>query len=96
MGDWDTAILMCVRDIGKEAMLQQIYRKIGNYIQLSNKHLEGTQYGGRPAFQHEVRSFISNLCDSGYLVRLDRGVYSITEKGLKRINIDLNLEDLDV
>jgi hypothetical protein len=43
MGDWEIAILMCVKDLGKEAMLQQIYRRIGNYIELSPKHLEGTQ-----------------------------------------------------
>jgi uncharacterized protein YwgA len=85
---------MCIRDIGSKAMLQQIYRKIGNHIELTPKHLEGTQYGGRPAFQHEVRSFISNLCDSGYLIKLDRAEYSLTEKGKKRI--DLNHDDFDI
>jgi hypothetical protein len=93
-GDWEIAILMGVKDIGKEAMLQQIYRKIGNYIELSPKHIEGIQYGGRPVFQHEIRSFISNLCESGCLIRLDRGLYSITEKCEKRIEFDL--EDLDI
>ncbi|MGO9620798.1 MAG: winged helix-turn-helix domain-containing protein [Desulfobaccales bacterium] len=94
MAVWEIAILMCVRDIGKEAMLPQIYRNIGNYIELGPNHLEGTPYGGRPAFQHEVRSFISNLCKLGYLVREDRGCYSMTDKGRKRI--DLDFEDLDI
>jgi hypothetical protein len=94
MSTWEIAILICIRDIGNEAMLQQIYRTIGKYIELGPEHLKETPYGGRPAYQHAVRSYISNLCDSGYLLRLDRGVYSITEKGKKRIDFDF--DDLDI
>jgi restriction endonuclease Mrr len=85
MGDWEFAILSCVNDLGTEVMLQQIYRRIGNYITLTENHLRPTVYGGRPAYQHEVRGYISNLYEKGRLQRLDRGVYSITEKGRKFI-----------
>jgi hypothetical protein len=80
----------------KKQCCSKFYRKIGNYIELGPKHLEGTPYGGRPAFHHAVRSYISKLCESSYLERLDRGLYSITEKGKKRIDFDLNLEGLDI
>jgi hypothetical protein len=88
MGDWNFAILSCINGLGKEVTLQQIYRRIGNYITLTEDHLKATVHGGRPAYQHEVRSYISNLCEEGYLQRLDKGVYSITEKGKKFITLD--------
>jgi hypothetical protein len=36
MGTWEIAILMSIRDIGDEAILEQIYRMIGKYRELGH------------------------------------------------------------
>ena len=78
---WAKAILMCVRGLGGKASLRQIYNDIGQYRKLSSGHRKETVWSRRPAFQHEVRSFISGLVKSGALSRPSRGVYEITQKG---------------
>lgn len=87
MNIWEVAILKTVRSIGGKASLQQIYDILekGNFIRLSNYDLRETQWNGRPAYQHQVRSHISNLVQAGELSRISRGVYTITENGRKRI-----------
>ena len=96
MGTWEIAILTCLKNIGKEAMLSEIYRCIENSEIITQKHLE-PKWDDRPGFQHDVRSYISKLEKSGFLERVGSvgsGVYSITEKGKKRI--DFNFDDLDI
>jgi len=78
---WAKAILMCVKDLGGKASLRQIYTDIAKYKTLSVGHRKQTVWGHRPAFQHEVRSFISGLVESGALRRVSRGVYEITQQG---------------
>jgi hypothetical protein len=85
MNVWEIAILKCIEALGGNAALQHIYGALGKFKQLSPTHLKATIHGGRPAYQHQVRSHISNLCASGELVRMSRGNYSLTEKGRKRI-----------
>ena len=70
-----------------EVDLRDIYRDIGSFIELTSEHLEATQWGGRPAYQHQVRSHITNLCQAGYLIKVSRGRYLITEKGCQRIGL---------
>ena len=85
MNVWEIAILRCIKELGGVANLNQIYGKIGNFIDLKKSHIRETVYGGRPAFQHQVRSHITNLCQESELRWEARGRYSITDKGLKRI-----------
>jgi hypothetical protein len=85
MGNWEIAILKCINGLGNEAMLPQIYRKLGDYILLTNKHKEGSPLSGRPMYQHGVRSVISKLCQKGDLIRVNRGCYSLTRQGGGRI-----------
>ena len=63
----------------------------GAFVGLGPENLRKTNYGGRPAYQHQVRSHLTNLTQSGDLKKLDRGVYSITAAGRKRIAIDNDL-----
>ncbi len=81
---WEFAILEIINGLGGDGCLQEIYAKLEEFYPLSDHALRETIYGGRPGYQHEVRSFISNLCKKGDLVRLERGCYSLTEKGRKR------------
>jgi predicted transcriptional regulator of viral defense system len=40
--------------------------------------------GGRPAYEHIVRSTIHNLQEAGYLARVGRGRYCLTDSGKTR------------
>ena len=82
---WEVAILKCINTLGGKASLTEIYQKIGEFILLNEYHLRKTIWGGRPAYQHQIRSHLSNLCDSGDIYRISRGFYSITAKGHNRI-----------
>ena len=86
MNVWHSAILRIVASHGGTVALQQIYRSLqsGTFMRLSQDHHKETQWGGRPAYQHQVRSHISDLVQAGDLTRVSRGVYAITEKGRKR------------
>ena len=82
---WDFAILQIINDLGGDGCLQEIYARLEEFYELSVDDLRETVYSGRPAYQHQVRSFVSKLWrKKGYLVRLERGCYSLTETGRKR------------
>lgn len=85
MNIWEIAILKSIESFGEKATLQQIYRRLNNFIKLTENDLRETQWEGRPAYQHQVRSHITNLCQAKELKRIFRGCYSLTEKGRKRI-----------
>ena len=78
---WAEAILTAIGDLGGKATLKQVYSGVPKYRVLSREHLKETVWGGRPAFQHEVRSFVSGLVASGKLHKVSRGMYQLTEEG---------------
>jgi len=83
---WEIAILKSVKaNGGKKVKLQAIYIKLPTFIDMDAKDLRETKWGGRPAYEHQVRSHISNLRQKGDLFRVSRGLYSISDKGIKRI-----------
>lgn len=86
MSDWHIAILKSYDHHGGCADYAQIYETIGKFITLTANHMRATVYGGRPAYQHELRSFVSDLCEAGDLRRVGRGKYCLTAKGKKRIS----------
>lgn len=65
---------------------QQIYAALesGEILRLTEEQLSTTQWQGRPAYQHWVRSYLSNLTERGDLERTGRGVYRLTEQGRRR------------
>lgn len=85
MNIWEVSILKSIASLGGEATLSQIYDRIQSFIEMTENDLKETQWGGRPAYQHQVRSHISNLCQEGSLRRLSRGRYVLTTKGKSRI-----------
>jgi len=87
MNVWEIAILKSMNSLGGEAGLQQIYEILPSFIQLTEEDLRETKWGGRPSYQHQVRSHITNLCQASELSRVSRGSYSLTEKGRKRIGV---------
>lgn len=87
MNRWEIAILKSIANRGGEADTQQIYTDMesGAFISLTENDLRITKYGDRPAYQHQVRSHLSNLMQSKDIHKVSRRVYSITAKGMRRI-----------
>ncbi|MGH7410329.1 MAG: hypothetical protein ACREJ6_04615 [Candidatus Methylomirabilis sp.] len=85
MNTWEIEILNSVNQLGGEADLRQIYGRLEKNIRLGRDHLRPTRWGGRPAYQHQVRSHISNLCETGQLRWVSRGRYAITAAGRPRL-----------
>ena len=86
MNHWEIAILKSIKSIGGEAKNQQIYKELlsfKKFLNLTKRHLRITY--GRPAYKHDVRSNIANLKQAGELKWISRGCYSLTEKGIERI-----------
>ena len=85
MNTWEIAILKSIKQLGGKAGYPEIFKELPKFIELTEKHRRITKWGGRPAFQHQVRSHITNLCQSGDLNRVARGRYSLTLSGITRI-----------
>ena len=73
------AIYKSVESLGGEVYLQEIYEEILNRKDLTERALRRTKWGERPAYHHIIRSYISNMCQSGLLQRVSRGRYKIVE-----------------
>jgi hypothetical protein len=86
MNTWELAILRTIAEAGGELDLQGIYRGVGGFIRLSGEHLQLTAWSGRPAYHHQVRSHISNLCQVTQLRSVARARYVITSAGRSRIS----------
>ena len=71
------AIYQSIESLGGEACLQKIYEEILNHKDLTERALRITKWGERPAYHHIIRSYISNMCQSGLLYRTSRGCYKI-------------------
>lgn len=84
MNLWEVAILKSIICLGGQPDLAEIYERPPAYINLTKDDLRETRWRGRPAFQHQVRSHIANLCQAGELYRVSRGRYSVTQKGERR------------
>ena len=87
MNVWEKAILRSIHSRGGQADTRQIYDDMesGTFIVLTKEHLKKTEHGGRPKYQHQVRSHLSNLKQAGDVDKAERGKYSITKQGKIRI-----------
>ena len=88
MNIWEIAVLKSIEHRGGHANNQQVYADMesGKFITLHPDHLRATEYGGRPAYQHQVRSHLTNLLETGDLVRPLRGNYKLTAQGRRRLS----------
>jgi ribosomal protein S19E (S16A) len=85
MNRWEIVILTGFHSLGGQADLQGLYGFLEKETPMPKQHLRSTQYGGRPAYQHQVRSHVSNLVQSGALRRVERGRYALTPLGRERL-----------
>lgn len=84
MNIWEIKILEIITSNAGTASLKHIYCKLPQYINLTSKHNEIIY--NAPRYHHQTRAHIDDLMDSGYLIRISRGVYSSTSKGQLRIS----------
>ena len=83
---WELSILQCINSLGGRSCLKGIYDKISDFVELTEDHRK-EEYG-RPAYHNQIRSHITNLCQSGEITKISRGCYSLTEKGQKKVSKD--------
>lgn len=79
---WEMAVLRCINSLGRAAYLQEIYNKLHDFINFTERHLRVTKWGDKTCvsiYSQIVRSYISNMCQSGLLRRTSRGCYKIIE-----------------
>ena len=76
---WEEAIYRSIESLGGEADLQGIYKSLLDKGALTEYEKRETRWGGRPAYHHVVRSYISNMCQSGSLCRTAIRRYKIAE-----------------
>ncbi len=89
MNCWEIAILKSIKSLGEEAQSVQICEIFSNYFeeQLTEKLLRITYK--KPTYYHHVRKRISILWHrKDELKWISRGRYSLTKKGIKRIDIE--------
>lgn len=89
MNRWEIAILESIESLGGEAKNQQIYKELLNFkkfLNMTDWHLRITYE--RSAYKHQVRSNIADLWQAGELIKISRGCYHLTEKGIKRLEAE--------
>lgn len=84
MNIWEINILEIINSNAGNASLKHIYCKLPQYINLTSKQNEIIY--NAPRYHHQTRAHIDDLMDSGDLIRIGRGIYSITSKGQLRIS----------
>jgi hypothetical protein len=82
---WEVVLLSAFRALGGSAELRDIYLYLERHALMRPHHTRPTKWGGRPAYQHQVRSHVVNLMQAGDLTRLARGHYVLTPKGRARL-----------
>jgi hypothetical protein len=83
--EWVLNILKCFVGLGGRASNRMVYSCLEQRIALEPHHRK-PQWGNRRAFENQVRSHLSNLCESGQLRMLHPGLHEITEAGTIRVN----------
>jgi len=92
---WEWLLLGILDESGGETTLQNIYASIEKKfreiededIKLINPRLFeiDPKFGNRPIYQHTVRGCLSAYENRGLVARIGRGIYRLTDIGLKRL-----------
>ncbi len=79
MSNWESALFAIISARGGTASNFQIYEDLesGRFMLLEAHHLRATVHGGRPAYQHSVRSYLSKLVAQRKLISPSLGVHSL-------------------
>ena len=83
MNRWEITILHIITSNAGSASLKNIYSEIPKYINLTSNHRK-IKYNV-PNYHHQTRAHIDDLLDSKDIIRVGRGIYTITAHGQSRI-----------
>ena len=78
---WQYTIREILTHARGEADLKDVYRSLEDNFPLDSDDTKETRFGDRPAYQHVVRSVMSNLKKRGDVVWVSRGRYRLTDQG---------------
>lgn len=79
---WVVAILKSIQWTGNKTRMRSIYKKVGDYKELTAEDLKPWK-DGRPMYQFIVRSTIYNfLMPKGLVSKVSWDTYALTESGL--------------
>lgn len=67
------------RNLGGTASLRDIYDWLENHGNLTEWELGASPHGGRPRYQHGVRSHISDMVQAGKAERVGAGLYRLSK-----------------
>ena len=76
-GFWEQHIISAITSQRRPVALTEIYDWIGHNCDLEPNDLRETRFGGRPNYQHSIRSTASNMVRKEMLVWVERGVYRL-------------------
>jgi len=92
---WQWLLLGILDDSRGQATLQDIYIRIEEqYHDMKKDNTElikkklfeiDRRWGNRPKYQHTVRGCLSNYKKHGWITRVDKATYRLTDEGLKRL-----------
>lgn len=79
MSNWEAILLAIISARGGTARNFEIYEDLesGRFMSLEAHHIRESVHGGRPAYKHSVRSYLSKMVAKGELVSAGRGVHSL-------------------
>lgn len=92
---WEWLLLGILDDSNGQATLQDIYiciekqcheiEREGSKLIDSRLFGKDLKYGNRPIYQHTVRGCLSAYKKRGLVEQVDRGIYRLTDAGLKHL-----------
>jgi hypothetical protein len=76
-GFWQKEITDALRNLRGTVSLGDIYKWLENHGNLTEEELSASPYGGRPWFQHSIRSTCSNMARTGKIQHIGSGLYRL-------------------
>ena len=82
---WERAVLKLIKDFDRQAETKEINENIGKCISLTDELKAPYGRSRRPYYIWYVSSALNRLKKNGEVENKDKGIWSITDKGLERL-----------
>jgi len=89
MNTWEIAVLKSIESLGGKGELKQIYKRLPVSFRPLTKENKRITIWNEPEYQHQIRARVWVLWHKkGELIWISKGCYSLTEKGIKRLEAE--------
>jgi len=89
MNTWEIAVLKSIESLGGKGELKQIYKRLPVSFRPLTKENKKITIWNEPEYQHQIRARVWVLWHKkGELIWISKGCYSLTKKGIKRLEIE--------